>query len=122
MPTRPPRPCRKCGQPATAGGLCERHKAQQRAHIDDQRGTARQRGYDETHSRRFRQSVLDRDGWTCAVCGDEATVADHHPLTRRELEARGFNPNNPDYGRALCIPCHNRHTANTSTPPRNLRH
>lgn len=114
MPTRPPRPCSRCGAPAVAGGKCAKHRAQQHQRTDQQRGSARQRGYDETHARTFRQAVLDRAGWQCQECGDDATDADHYPLTRRELVDRGMDPNNPDHGRALCHPCHSAHTANSS--------
>jgi 5-methylcytosine-specific restriction protein A len=40
-----------------------------------------------------------------------ATVADHHPRSRRELQAAGLDPDDPAYGRGLCELHHNRHTA-----------
>lgn len=70
----------------------------------------------------FRYTVLDRAGWLCVAqedgttCGAHATHADHHPQSRRELEAAGLNPNNPDYGRALCQRHHNQHTMSTQGP------
>ena len=86
-----------------------------------QRGSARQRGYDEQHATTFRQAVLDRDGWTCVLCGSDATDADHHPQTRRQLVDAGLNPNDPRYGRALCHSCHSAHTARSAGTTRNLR-
>ena len=40
-----------------------------------------------------------------------ATVADHWPLTRRELVAAGLDPDHPARGRGLCAPCHAKATA-----------
>ena len=60
----------------------------------------------------FRPRVLARAGYLCELCGKNvATVADHFPLSRRELVAVGKNPNDPKYGRALCKPCHDKETA-----------
>lgn len=102
--------------------MCATHRAQQRAHSDNKRGTARQRGYDEDHAEKFRAVVLNRDDWTCVLCGADATDADHYPQTRRELLAAGLNPNDPRYGRSLCHQCHSAHTARSSGTSRNLRH
>lgn len=78
---------------------------------DAQRPTARQRGYDATHSRTFRTPVLMRDP-VCVLCHKAPSVhADHHPHTRAELVRRGMNPNDPQHGRGLCQPCHSRETA-----------
>ena len=90
------------------------------AQAEQQRGTARQRGYDAKHERTFRAKVLRRD--PLCVCEDQdhdhgrqclraSTVADHHPLSRRELVDAGQNPNDPKHGRGLCKGCHDRHTA-----------
>lgn len=85
------------------------------------RGTSAQRGYSgRAHRQGFRLTVLLRD--PLCVCADQShghgpecltpsTVADHHPLDRRELVARKLNPNDPNHGRGLCEPCHNKHTA-----------
>lgn len=40
-----------------------------------------------------------------------ATVADHHPLSRKQLIDAGLNPDDPNAGRGLCKPCHDRETA-----------
>jgi 5-methylcytosine-specific restriction protein A len=66
-------------------------------------------GYGAEHRDRFRAGVLSRDP-TCVLCGRPATVADHYPLSRRELVRRGLDPNNPLYGRGLCASCHSGET------------
>jgi 5-methylcytosine-specific restriction protein A len=40
-----------------------------------------------------------------------ATVADHWPLSRRELAERGMDPDDPAHGRGLCHGCHSKETA-----------
>lgn len=80
-----------------------------------QRGSSSARGYGKRHRDRFRRGVLDRD-ICCVICIKAkrwvlATVADHWPLSRRELEQRGMDPNDPDHGRGLCEPCHAKETA-----------
>ncbi|WP_432136817.1 holin [Streptomyces sp. bgisy154] len=91
----------------TQGGRCPEH---QRA-AEKKRGTARQRGYGGQHETRFRPGVLAKNP-TCVLCGQAPSVhADHHPLSRRDLEARGLDPNDPRHGRGLCSPCHSGETA-----------
>jgi 5-methylcytosine-specific restriction enzyme A len=100
----------------TTRGRCDEHRRE----AEQRRGSARQRGYGRGHEQRFRPGVLARDR-TC-VCGDEthghaapcgrpAVHADHWPLDRRALVARGLDPDDPQHGRGLCPPCHSRHTA-----------
>ena len=110
MPTSPPRPCRKCGQRVHRAGLCQHHYRQS----EQMRGSSGERGYDASHARRFRSAVLDAAGWVCVRCGGAASVADHYPRTRKQLVQAGDDPNDPQYGRALCKLCHDRHTASTS--------
>lgn len=78
--------------------------------------------YGPGHQRRFRPGVLKAAAGRCACpgctahegpCPETPTVADHYPLDRDELVARGLDPDDPAHGRALCPPCHNRHTAAT---------
>lgn len=71
------------------------------------------RGYGPRHRRVFRAGVLFAADYTCAACGAEATEADHWPRTRDQLVAAGEDHNDPAFGRALCKPCHSRHTAAT---------
>ena len=104
--TKAARVCSVPGCPnLTTAGRCEQHvKAADRA-----RGTARQRGYDKGHER-FRRAVLRRDR-ECVLCHEPAVVADHYPLSRRELVDQGLNPNDPANGRGLCSACHYTATA-----------
>lgn len=82
---------------------------------EQRRGTSASRGYGKRHRRVFRAQVLERDV-NCVLCiGDgswtPATVADHWPLSRRELTERGLDPDDPKHGRGLCARCHNQETA-----------
>ena len=86
---------------------CPTHRAQ----ADKARGTAAQRGYNSRGHRIFRNAVLERDP-ICVLCGTRfSTVADHHPRSRKELLHLGLDPNDPQYGRGLCKPCHDSSTA-----------
>lgn len=112
MPMKPPRRCTKCRRlhdgPA---GRCPECAERARRDSDQRRGGARQRGYDTEHEQRFRTVVLARDP-VCMLCGQlPSTVADHWPMSRRELERRGLDPNDPAYGRGLCDDCDKQQTA-----------
>lgn len=113
------RVCSKAGCPTIypdiQGSRCTKHTAAaRRSRIDND-------VYSSTGHRRFRNSVLTRDP-ICVTCDiAQSTVADHYPLTRRELVAQGMNPNDPAHGRGLCAPCHNKHTAATSPGGWNAR-
>lgn len=86
---------------------CDTH----RQAADKRRGTPKERGYTGAGHRSFRTVVLERDA-TCVLCRDApANVADHYPLSRRELVARGLDPNDPRAGRGLCLRCHSIETA-----------
>ena len=100
----------------TTGSKCDAHRRE----AEQQRGSARQRGYDRDHERLFRRPVLQRDPKCVCTsedhghgspCGKPSQHADHFPQSRRELEAAGLNPNDPRYGRGLCGPCHSSETA-----------
>jgi 5-methylcytosine-specific restriction protein A len=59
--------------------------------------------------------VLERDA-LCVLCAGVGVtrlseVADHYPLSRRELVAADLDPNDPAHGRGLCKPHHDRETA-----------
>jgi 5-methylcytosine-specific restriction protein A len=82
---------------------------------EQRRGSSSARGYGKRHRQQFRRAVLERD-INCVLCiaggtWTPATVADHWPLSRRELTARGLDPDDPKHGRGLCATCHNRETA-----------
>lgn len=107
-------PCGKCGEPVR--GRCS--KCQQQG--DRNRGSFADRGYTHRHRTSFRPGVL-RKNPTCVCtntahghdspCGERSTDADHWPLDRRELVARGLDPDDPKHGRGLCHSCHSKHTA-----------
>ncbi len=105
-----PRALKVCSVPGcprlTTASRCAEHD-----HTADlARGGARQRGYGKAHER-FRRTVLRRDP-QCVLCHSApSTEADHWPWSRRELVARGLNPNDPQYGRGLCSTCHKQQTA-----------
>lgn len=89
------------------GSRCIEHTRE----ADKRRGTATERGYTGKGHRAFRNGVLNRDP-ICVLCEvRQATVADHHPRSRKELEALALNPNDPAFGRGLCKHCHDTETA-----------
>jgi 5-methylcytosine-specific restriction protein A len=105
-----------CPEYTEGGGRCEQHRRE----AEQRRGTARQRGYGRRHETRFRPAVLARDPRCVCTdtehehgqpCGATSVHADHWPLSRRELVARGLDPDDPRRGRGLCGPCHSSSTA-----------
>lgn len=117
MPTRAPRRCTTPGCPRTpVQGTakcqeCTRPRA---------RPSPSSQGYGREHERRFRDAVLRRDP-SCVCdeeehghdgeCGRPSVHADHHPLSKRELVARGLDDHDPRRGRGLCHSCHSKATA-----------
>ena len=105
--TQKPCPTPRCPE-LTAGGPCAACTAKR----EQQRGTAAQRGYGRSHVKRFRPAVLAKNHGLCVLCSiAAATVADHWPRSRRELELAGLDPNDPAHGRPLCSHCHSVETA-----------
>lgn len=108
-----PKAMRVCSTPGcpelTADGRCDRH----RTAADRARGTSAQRGYNSKQWRAARRAVLRRNP-VCVICHVQAaTVADHHPVGRRDLVALGVtDPDAPFRMRGLCGPCHGTETAN----------
>jgi 5-methylcytosine-specific restriction enzyme A len=101
--------CTVAGCPTLCtGGRCTEHK---RA-ADRQRGSAAERGYGSKAWRFARRVVLRRDP-ICVLCKRAfSTLADHWPISRRELVAMGVrDPDAPHRLRGLCGPCHSRETA-----------
>ena len=93
-----------CGQ-LTDQPRCPEHRRAADAARQD-RGV-----YSKAPHRRFRRLVLKRDP-VCVVCNTApSTVADHYPVSRRDLVAAGLNPNDPKCGRGLCHRCHSKETA-----------
>lgn len=107
MPRRPRVPCTVPGCPETTprGGRCEEH-ARQDATRRDAQGA-----YKRTAWQRARRAFLYANPW-CVLCGRTAQVADHHPVSRRDLVAQGeAKPDAPKHLRPLCTRCHNKETA-----------
>lgn len=106
----PARICSKPGCPAihdgATGSRCPPHtKAAKQDHW------AKTRAYSsKAHREVFRAQVLARDH-LCVLCGKIATVADHYPKSRQDLEQLGMNPDDPAHGRGLCKGCHDTETA-----------
>ncbi|MER7157325.1 holin [Streptomyces lydicus] len=105
-----------CPEFTDQGGRCEGHRQE----AEQRRGSSRQRGYGRGHTARFRPGVLARDPQCVCTdeshghptpCGQRSAHADHYPLSRRELVARGDDPDDPRHGRGLCGPCHSSETA-----------
>ncbi len=77
---------------------------------EEQRGTTTAKGYG-TRCQRIRERYLYAHPW-CLLCTATATVADHFPLSRRQLFTRGVvNPDAFEHLRPLCSACHNKRTA-----------
>lgn len=108
---RAKRTCNSCPAIISAGSKCDAcAKAAARRH-DKARGSSTERGYTGRGHKRFRAGVLERDP-ICVLCRQAwANVADHYPLSRKELVTQGLDPNDPAHGRGLCKPCHDRSTA-----------
>ncbi|MFD4320122.1 holin [Streptomyces sp. NPDC058548] len=108
MPSRAPRRCTTpgCGAMATPpSAKCAPHDKRR------PRRSASAKGYNAQHVQRFRAGVLERDT-TCVLCTTApATQADHYPLSKRELQARGLDEHDPRRGRGLCASCHSKETA-----------
>lgn len=129
MPTRPRPPCNHPGWPpcperagTTRPGQyqCDPHDQTTRAASD--RARRPHHRYGRAHRETFAAGVLARDNvCRCDECDDHGPIctrapdtADHWPRTKRQLEDLGLDPTDPQYGRALCKTCHDRHTSRSS--------
>ena len=101
------KPCTAPGCPElVTSGRCANHRRQ----AERTRGTAAQRGYDHRWARR-RAAYLRRHP-LCRLCPAPATVADHYPVSRRDLVAQGVPDPDADHRlRPLCASCHGKETA-----------
>lgn len=108
MPRKPPTPCPVPGCPElTSGGRCVEHRRVD-MRIRAERGNA---VYGQTKWQRIRKAYIYANPW-CVLCGRAATVADHWPLSRKQLVERGDpKPDAPKHLRPLCASCHNKETA-----------
>lgn len=108
MPRKPRPPCSVPGCPelTARGGRCAAHQRE----ADKDRASRGGAVY-TTRWQRIRKAYLYANPW-CVLCGRAANVADHFPLSRRELTARGeANPDAAKHLRPLCVTCHNGETA-----------
>lgn len=104
MPTRARRTCPRCRSVLTRPGPCPTCRARRDAVAPgtDYRSTS----WTETS----RAYLADHP--TCSLCGAPAKVADHHPISRRQLRRLGVpDPDAPQHLRALCLSCHGKETA-----------
>lgn len=103
--------CLDCGL-SSPGERCPTHSAEFAAasrEADKRRGTRIERGYDAKW-RRNRARFLAAHP-ICIDCGGPATVADHDPVSRRELVAQS-DPH-PDAWQHLKPRCRNCHSQRT---------
>ncbi|MYW05765.1 HNH endonuclease [Streptomyces sp. SID3343] len=106
MPRRPRPPCPIPGCPElTSGGQCAKHKREA-----NKSRVSNGKSYD-VRWQRTRRAYLYANPW-CVLCAQPAVVADHHPITRRQLIDQGVSdPDAPERLRPLCVRCHNGETA-----------
>ncbi|GAA0738690.1 hypothetical protein GCM10010199_62010 [Dactylosporangium roseum] len=86
------------------------------------RGSAASRGYDARWARRRDAYLRYPEHLFCVLCGAASSVADHYPLSRRDLVAQGVR--DPDAWRRLrplCKPCHDHSTATAQPGGFNIR-
>lgn len=124
MPSSPATQCLDCARRALTGSkYCTEHQTHNNA-SSYRRLYDRYRADDPVRalysSRRWtsplgtRETVLRRCNRLCVECGcKSATVADHYPLSARQIVAELGVAEfyNPDRCRGLCKPCHDSSTA-----------
>jgi 5-methylcytosine-specific restriction protein A len=110
MPQRPLRPCTTPGCPGrTPDGRCPACRDTRQTNPRLRAEKTAERGYDAPWRRRRLDYLTDHP--VCALCHRAATIADHHPISRRDLVARGDpDPDAPHHLRPLCRTCHDRAT------------
>ena len=104
MPSRAPRRCGKCTAIAIDQGRCEDHPI-----VPWERPSANSRALSRSDRWTFKKDVLRTANHTCAMCGAEATEADHII----EIAAGGAARDSAGNGQALCGPCHSKKTLAT---------
>lgn len=108
---RAARTCNTCPAIITTGSKCDTCTKAARQASDQRRGSSTERGYTGRGHKAFRKAVLDRDP-ICVLCREAwSNIADHWPLSRKQLVDQQLDPNDPANGRGLCAPCHNKETA-----------
>lgn len=107
---RAARTCVDCPAIITSGNRCTACTARTRA-ASDKRRRPDGNPYTTAGHQRFRRAVLARFP-VCVECRAAwSTVADHWPVSRRDLVEQGLDPNDPARGRGLCKRCHDRSSA-----------
>ena len=112
MPAAPQRPCRWPGCPAltTVGRFCPAHTKDDRRQVDQQRGTAAQRGYGHRWQK-YRKTFISEHP-ICEECIKKGilttTFAVDHIIPHNGDQELFWDPNNHQ---GLCETCHNRKTA-----------
>lgn len=97
--------CPTCGR-INDTRTCPEHAPQKRPHF-------KARGYD-AHYQRQRTKLLASKPLCVMGCGRPANVADHHPLSRKQLVALGVpDPDALKHLRPMCTRCHNAKSAKT---------
>jgi 5-methylcytosine-specific restriction protein A len=90
----------------TPGGRCPGCSTR----AEQKRGSAAARGYGASWAKRRIGYLIAHP--ICVLDGAIATVADHYPVSRRDLIADGVPDPDADHRlRALCATCHGRETA-----------
>lgn len=116
-------PCPACGErmahtTAARGGMCHACNNRARRSWVDADGAVDGKHFDEYRDamravrssdawRRARKVVLDRDAYTCQLCGAYGDTVDHYPPLFVQL-VRGGTGTDPNACRALCKPCSTR--------------
>lgn len=103
MPTRARRTCPNCKRVLTTRGPCPICRARR-----DARAPGTNNYNTSTWMARSAEYLLTHP-W-CRLCGKRAKVADHHPLSRRDLIRFGLDPDTDDRLRPLCQSCHAKET------------
>lgn len=94
---------------ASKDNRCDEHR--KKASRERSRNRPELKYYNTPAHKQFRGTVLRRDP-VCVLCGHApSTVADHFPLSLRELVERQLPYNDPMNGRGLCASCHGKETA-----------
>lgn len=109
MPERMLRPCSTPGCPElTTQGKCEQHRRAEAKRHDNQRGTRKQRGYDETWLR-LRRLVLKQEP-LCRICLSQGKVVSAAEVDHITPIAKGGARLDMENLQPLCKSCHSRKT------------
>ena len=120
MPQRLKRPCSYPGCPAlTNERYCEAHRKQVAKRYDEQRGTRKERGYDEAWLR-LRRVVLSREP-LCRECGKQGKVVPATEVDHIVSMTRGGARLDTDNLQPMCKSCHSKKTIKQDGGFNNIR-